>query len=61
MEFINAHWAELLLAVIAFAGTVTALTQTTKDDQILDILKRIVSAILLGKSRWTLCGVCCRS
>jgi hypothetical protein len=51
MEFINAHWAELLLAVIAFAGTVTALTETTKDDQILDILKRIVSAILLGKSR----------
>jgi|LauGreDrversion4_2_1035121.scaffolds.fasta_scaffold00476_10 hypothetical protein len=51
MEWLYQNWAELLLAVIAFAGTVTALTETKKDDQILDILKRILSAILLGKSK----------
>lgn len=51
MEWIVENWAELLLALIAFAGTITALTETKKDDQVLDILKRILSAILLGRSK----------
>lgn len=51
MEWIVENWAALLLALIAFAGTITALTETKKDDQILDILKRILSAVLLGRSK----------
>ena len=51
MEIVKENWAELLLALIAFAGTITALTETKKDDQVLDILKRILSAILLGRSK----------
>ena len=33
MEFFTTHWAELLLALITFLGTYTALTETTKDDR----------------------------
>ncbi len=51
MEIVKENWAELLLALIAFAGTITALTETKKDDQVLDVLKRIFSAILLGRTK----------
>jgi hypothetical protein len=51
MEFLTANWAELLLALITFLGTYTALTETEKDDKILDIIKRILSAVVLGRNR----------
>jgi hypothetical protein len=51
MDFILENWSVLALALISAAGTVTALTETEKDDKIVDILKRIVQAIVLGKSR----------
>jgi hypothetical protein len=51
MEFLTANWAELLLALITFLGTYTVLTESTKDDRILDIIKRIVSAVVLGRNR----------
>ena len=51
MEFLTTNWAELLLALITFLGTYTALTETTKDDRILDIIKRILSAVVLGRNR----------
>ena len=51
MEFLTANWAELLLALITFLGTYTALTETTNDDRILDIIKRILSAVVLGRNR----------
>jgi len=51
MNFISSHWAELALAVLTAAGTITALTETKKDDKIVNILKRIVQAIVLGKGR----------
>lgn len=51
MEFLIENWSVLALALISAAGTVTALTETEKDDKIVDILKRIVQAIVLGKSR----------
>ena len=51
MEFLTTNWAELLLALITFLGTYTALTETTKDDKILDIIKRILSAVVLGRNR----------
>jgi hypothetical protein len=51
MEFLQTHWAEIALAVIAAAGTITALTETTKDDNIVDLVKRILQAIILGKSK----------
>tara|TARA_R100000900_G_scaffold134437_1_gene111679 strand:- start:2599 stop:2805 length:207 start_codon:yes stop_codon:yes gene_type:complete len=50
MEFFSEHWIELVLALITFAGTYTALTATKKDDEILDIISRIFNAIILGKS-----------
>jgi len=50
MEFFQTHWAEIALAIISAAGTITALTETTKDDDIVDLIKRILSAIILGKS-----------
>tara|TARA_R110000824_G_scaffold17148_1_gene70098 strand:+ start:396 stop:551 length:156 start_codon:yes stop_codon:yes gene_type:complete len=51
MEFLTTNWVELLLALITFLGTYTALTETTKDDRVLDVIKRIFSAIILGRNR----------
>ena len=51
MEFLTTNWIELLLALITLLGTLTALTETTKDDGILDIVKRIFNAIILGRNR----------
>ena len=51
MEFFITNWVEILLALITFLGTYTALTETTKDDRILDIIKRILSAVVLGRNR----------
>jgi len=51
MEFLTANWVELLLALITFLGSYTALTETTKDDGILDIIKRILSAVVFGRNR----------
>tara|TARA_R110002074_G_scaffold95939_4_gene208739 strand:- start:1049 stop:1204 length:156 start_codon:yes stop_codon:yes gene_type:complete len=51
MEFFLTNWVELLLALITFLGTYTALTETTKDDKILDVVGRILSAVILGRNR----------
>lgn len=51
MEFIFKNWAEIALALIAAAGTITALTETEKDDSIVDLIKRILQAVILGKSK----------
>ena len=51
MEFITENWVELLLALITFAGSYTALTETKKDDSILDVIRRIFDAVILGKNR----------
>lgn len=51
MEFILANWSEILNAVLIGAGTITALTETKKDDKIVNILGRILNAVVLGKNR----------
>ena len=51
MDFIFENWDEIALAVIAAAGTITALTETEKDDNFVDLVKRILQAIILGKSK----------
>jgi hypothetical protein len=51
MDFILENWAEIALAVITAAGTITALTETEKDDNIVDLLKRIINAVVLGRSK----------
>lgn len=50
-EFLSENWAEIALGLITLAGTVTALTETKADDKWLDVLKRIIQAIVLGKSK----------
>ena len=51
MEFLTTFWAEILLALITFLGSYTALTETKKDDKIVNILSRILQAVVLGKNR----------
>ena len=51
MEFLTANWTEILLALVSFLGTYTALTETKKDDKILNIVKRILQAVVFGKNR----------
>ena len=51
MEFLQENWAELARALITLAGTITALTESEKDDKFVDVLKRILDAVVMGKSR----------
>lgn len=51
MEILTTYWSEIALALISAAGTITALTETEKDDKAVDIVKRILQAIVLGKGR----------
>jgi hypothetical protein len=51
MEFLTLNWAVIALALITAAGTLTALTETKKDDKIVNILSRILQAVVLGKNR----------
>ena len=51
MEFFIENWAEIALALITLAGTITALTETEKDDAVVDVLKRILNAVILGRSK----------
>ena len=48
-HFITENWAELTLALLSLLGTLTALTATEADDKWLDVVKRVVNAIVLGK------------
>lgn len=51
MEFFIENWAVIALAIITAAGTITAITETEQDDKIVDLLKRILNAVILGKSK----------
>jgi len=51
MDFILDNWAEIALAIIAAAGTITALTESTEDDKVVDVLRRIINAIVFGKAK----------
>lgn len=50
-DFFAENWAEILLALVTFLSTFTALTETKKDDAILDIVKRILNAVFLGRTK----------
>ena len=51
MEFITTNWVELTLALITFLGSYTAITESTKDDGILDIIRRVFNAVILGRNK----------
>ena len=51
MEFLTLNWSVIALTVITAASTLTALTETKKDDKIVNILSRILQAVVLGKNR----------
>jgi len=51
METLQANWAEIALAVITAAGTITALTETNKDDKLVNVAYRVLRAVVFGKSR----------
>ena len=50
-DFLLNNWESIILSLITISGTFTALTETTKDVDILDIIKRIFNAIILGRNR----------
>jgi hypothetical protein len=50
-EVFAQYWAEIVLAILTAAGTITALTESEKDDKVVDVLKRIVNAVVLGRSK----------
>ena len=51
MEFLLEQWSTIALAILTALGTITALTETEKDDTVVNVLTRIVQAIVFGKSR----------
>lgn len=51
MNFLVAHWSEIALTIITAAGSITALTETKKDDKVVNVLQRILQAVVLGKNR----------
>lgn len=51
MDFIFENWAAIALAILSALSTITALSETEKDDTIVNVLTRIVQAIVFGKSR----------
>jgi len=51
LELAKMYWSEIALAILTAAGTVTALTESTKDDKVVDVLKRIINAIVLGRTK----------
>ena len=51
MNFFTQFWSEILLAGITAAGTITALTETEKDDKVVNVLSRILNAVVMGKNR----------
>jgi len=51
MDFFLQNWAEIALIIITAAGSWTALTETTADDKVVDVLKRVLQAVVLGKNR----------
>jgi hypothetical protein len=50
-ELLLTYWAEIALAILTAAGTITALTETEKDDKVVDVLKRIINAVVLGRTK----------
>ena len=50
-DIILGNWSTLALALISALSTYTALTESEKDDKILDVLKRIIQAIVLGSTK----------
>jgi hypothetical protein len=51
MDFIQENWSELLVAVMVLLGTVSALTDSEDDDRWVDLLNRIVQAVIFGRSK----------
>ena len=51
MEFLFENWSQIALAILTALGTITALIETEKDDTVVNVLTRIVQAIVFGKSR----------
>ena len=50
-ELLMTYWAEIALAILTAAGTITAPTETEKDDKVVDVLKRIINAVVLGRTK----------
>jgi hypothetical protein len=50
MEFFLAHWAELLLALMAFAKVVVNLTPSIKDDRVFTYFDILLDAIIANNT-----------
>ena len=51
MNFLIANWSEILNVILIAGGSITALTEKKKDDKVVNIIGRILNAIVLGKNR----------
>ena len=51
MDFFAENWAELLVAIMVLLGSISAITESEEDDRWVDLLDRIVQAVILGRSK----------
>jgi len=51
MEFVADNWAELLLALMAFAKVVVNLTPSIKDDRVFTYVDLLLDAIIANNTK----------
>jgi len=51
MEFIAANWAELLIALMAFAKVIVNLTPSIKDDRVFAYIDLLFNAIIANNTK----------
>ncbi len=51
LNFITAHWAELLIGALAFGKIIVNLTPTEKDNQVFGLLDKIITAVTGDRRR----------
>ena len=51
MEFIAANWAELLIALMAFAKVIVNLTPSIKDDRVFAYIDLLFNAIIANNQK----------
>jgi len=51
IDFLVNNWAEVALALISLLSTLSALTDSEKDDKWVDVLSRVINAIVFGRTK----------
>ena len=51
LEILKANWYVIIVAIIAFAEVIVRLTPTSKDDSIVNWIKRVIDVLVPNKTK----------